>query len=90
MKLEELWYESSPYVYLAVGVLAAALADSALSYGSSALLLIAGATIVRMRWVYRQPPKQIVDWPKRRGARQAERAAGKPASGRKRNKRTGT
>ena len=55
MDLETLWYELSPYLYSACGVVSLSYSsDSTLLKGSGILLIIAALTIVRLRWVYRR------------------------------------
>jgi len=53
MSLEDIWYESSPYVYLIAGILVLASAESGLAIASALLLLVASGTILRLRWVHR-------------------------------------
>ena len=53
MSIEEIWYESSPYVYALAGLTVLAGADGALAKMSGGLLLIAAGTILRLRWVHR-------------------------------------
>ena len=50
MDYETIWYEVSPYVYTAAGVITAYAADVRLGKLSGVLLLIAAATIIRLRW----------------------------------------
>ncbi|MCM5569873.1 hypothetical protein M6I34_05085 [Burkholderiaceae bacterium FT117] len=54
MSLEDIWYESSPYVYLIAGILVLASAESGLAIASALLLLVASGTILRLRWVHRR------------------------------------
>ncbi len=54
MSLEDIWYESSPYVYLIAGIVVLASAEGSLAIASALLLLIASATILRLRWVHRR------------------------------------
>ena len=54
MDLETLWYEISPYVYTASGVIALAAADARMGQLSGALLLAAALTIIRLRWINRR------------------------------------
>jgi hypothetical protein len=58
MSLEVVWYEASPYVYLVVGLAAAPFSNSDVGLISSALLLTASFTIVRLRRIYRSPDKR--------------------------------
>ena len=55
MRLESLWYEMSPYLYLVVGLLSALISTSALGLVFSALLVGASVTIFRRRRHYRSP-----------------------------------
>jgi len=57
MSLEALWYEVSPYVYCAVGLLSAAFSNSDLGFVFSALLLTASLVIFRLRRLYRRPDR---------------------------------
>ncbi|MFZ9676959.1 MAG: hypothetical protein ACO3BH_01265 [Quisquiliibacterium sp.] len=50
MKLEQIWYESSPFIYGLIGLAALLKGDSLLAYASGALLLTAAGTIIRLRW----------------------------------------
>lgn len=52
--LEEIWYETSPYVYALLGTVVLLGAESTLATSSGALLLLAAGTIVRLRWKHRQ------------------------------------
>ena len=52
MNLEHFWYETSPFVYTAVGGALLGRADSALAVASSVLLLLAGGTIFFLRRRY--------------------------------------
>ncbi|RPH67110.1 MAG: hypothetical protein EHM83_02310 [Burkholderiales bacterium] len=54
MSLEDIWYESSPYVYLLSGVATLVGSEGVLGTASALLLLIAAATILRLRWSHRQ------------------------------------
>jgi hypothetical protein len=54
MSIEDIWYESSPYVYLLAGLAALAWSDGTMATVSALLLLIAAATILRLRWVHRR------------------------------------
>ena len=54
MSIEDIWYESSPYVYLLTGLAALAWSDGTMATVSALLLLIAAATILRLRWVHRR------------------------------------
>jgi hypothetical protein len=53
MKLEQLWYELSPYVYASFGGYALALANNKMAYISASLLISAAMTIVMLRRHYR-------------------------------------
>jgi hypothetical protein len=55
MRLESLWYETSPYLYLVVGIVSALISDSAPGVVFSALLVGASVTIFRLRRNYRSP-----------------------------------
>ena len=54
MSLEDIWYESSPYIYLLAGIVALVWSEGRLATMSALLLLIAAATILRLRWVHRR------------------------------------
>lgn len=54
MTLEATWYEYSPYLYLAGGLVSISNRSSSISVISGILLLIASVTILRMRWIYRK------------------------------------
>ena len=55
MKLEQAWYECSPFLYLAAGSAAALDArGSLLLAGSGLILIVLAATVIGLRWVYRQ------------------------------------
>lgn len=51
--LETVWYEYSPYLYLAIGIAAIIYADTLLARLSCALLILAALTILRLRRTYR-------------------------------------
>ena len=53
-----MWYEVSPYVYLVVGLASASFSNSAFGLVSSALLLSASFTIIRLRRIHRSPDRQ--------------------------------
>jgi hypothetical protein len=57
MSLEALWYEVSPYVYFVVGLASALFSNSDVGFVSSALLLAASFTILRLRRIYRSPDR---------------------------------
>ena len=57
MRLEALWYEVSPYVYVVVGLASAAFSNSDVGLVCSALLLSASFTILRCRRLYRSPDR---------------------------------
>ncbi len=54
MSIGDLWYETSPYIYTPLGAVVLLGSEGALAKASGALLLVAAATILRMRWAYRQ------------------------------------
>lgn len=54
MKIEAIWYEYSPYLYAVGGVVSVSNFRSYISIISGVMLLIASATILRMRWIYRK------------------------------------
>lgn len=54
MNLEAIWYEYSPYVYAAAGAISISNVHTAIGLISGVMLLIAAATILRMRWMYRR------------------------------------
>ncbi len=55
MDIEALWYEVVPYVYGIGGLVAFFVKpESTLLRLSGALLVVAAATIFRLRWVYRR------------------------------------
>lgn len=54
MSIEDIWYESSPYVYLLAALAVLAWSDGTMATVSALLLLIAAATILRLRWVHRR------------------------------------
>lgn len=54
MDLETVWYEISPYIYTVSGLGVVAVADAGMGRYSGALLLIAAATIIRLRWAHRR------------------------------------
>jgi hypothetical protein len=55
---QDLWYETSPYVYFIVGVVAMLFSTSASGFAFSTLLLVVAITIVAMRRTYRSPEQQ--------------------------------
>ena len=55
---QDLWYETSPYVYFIVGVVAMLFSTSASGFAFSTLLLVVAVTIVSMRHTYRSPEQQ--------------------------------
>ena len=57
MSIGDLWYETSPYLYAPLGAVVLFGSDGTLAKTSGALLMIAAATILRMRWSYRQRRK---------------------------------
>jgi hypothetical protein len=54
MSIEDVWYESSPYLYLLAGLAALAWSEGTMATVSALLLLLAAATILRLRWVHRR------------------------------------
>jgi uncharacterized membrane protein (UPF0136 family) len=54
MDLEGLWYECSPYLYLAGGILTFVKADSKVGVASGILLVAAAITILRLRYIHRK------------------------------------
>ncbi len=58
MSLEALWYEASPYVYLAVGAAAILFSNSALGFVFSAGLVAFAALLLGLRAVYRSPARE--------------------------------
>ncbi|HEX4406009.1 MAG TPA: hypothetical protein VH560_14325 [Polyangia bacterium] len=55
MVVERLWYEGSPYLYAATGMLSALDArGSLLMQGSASLLCCAALTIIAFRWIHRR------------------------------------
>lgn len=58
MILETLWYEVSPYVYSALGVVAGIVSSSDLGLLFSALLLAGSFAIFRLRRIYRSPARR--------------------------------
>lgn len=60
MNVEALWYETSPYVYLVVGLAAVLFSRSALGLAFSAVLIATAATIFCLRRVYRSPARQAL------------------------------
>ena len=61
MDVETIWYEFSPYLYAAAGVVSLLNFKSALSVFSGVLLLAASTTILRMRWVHRRKLDEQVE-----------------------------
>ena len=54
MSIEDIWYESSPFVYLLAGIVALVWSEGTLATVSALLLLLAAGTILRLRWVHRR------------------------------------
>jgi hypothetical protein len=54
MDIEATWYEASPYVYAAAGCGSLSNYHSYIAIVSGIVLLIASATILKMRWTYRK------------------------------------
>jgi len=54
MSIGDLWYEASPFVYAPMGALVALGSDGTLARLSGGLLLVAAATILRLRWTHRR------------------------------------
>jgi hypothetical protein len=74
MNLEALWYESSPYLYVALGLAAVLFSSSPLGLLFSAILVAIGATLLCLRRIYRSP------------ARERLRKYARPAPGRLQNR----
>lgn len=53
MNFEEVWYELSPYVYAIVAVPVLLWGEGSLAKASGGLLLLASATVLRLRWRHR-------------------------------------
>ena len=53
MNFEEVWYEMSPYVYAIVAIPVLLWGEGSLAKTSGALLLLASATVLRLRWRHR-------------------------------------
>jgi hypothetical protein len=68
MSLERVWYETSPVVYALGGVTVLLGASDTLARVSGALLVLAAATILRMRWVYRNRRREVREAPALRAA----------------------
>lgn len=60
MKVEALWYETSPYVYLVVGIAAVLFSHSPVGFAFSAILIATAITICCLRRVYRSPARQTL------------------------------
>lgn len=58
MDIEAIWYEGSPYIYAFVGLGSLSNYQSYIAIISGIVLLIASATILRMRWTYRRAGAQ--------------------------------
>ncbi len=55
MQLERLWYETSPYLYLVAGTAAALDARGSMLLAASGMaLFVLAATVIGLRWIYRQ------------------------------------
>jgi hypothetical protein len=54
MDLEGTWYECSPYIYLAGGILTFVKAESRVGIASGILLVVAAVTILRLRYKHRK------------------------------------
>jgi hypothetical protein len=54
MDLETCWYEFSPYLYVVVGLVSIFYATTAMGNVAGVLLIVAAATILRLRWVHRR------------------------------------
>ena len=64
MLVERAWYEGSPYLYAATGVLSARNAQgSILMQGSAALLCCAALTIIAFRWMHRRDSVRAAEIP---------------------------
>ncbi len=59
MNLEPLWYESSPFVYLVLGLAAVLFSHSALGLAFSAVLIATAITIFSLRLAYRSPASEM-------------------------------
>ena len=59
MSLESLWYETSPYLYLVVGLVSALASNSAPGLVFSVLLVAASVTIFRLRRIHRSSETQV-------------------------------
>ena len=58
MKIEALWYETSPYVYFVVGWTAVLFSHSALGLAFSATLVCTAVAIHCRRRIYRSPDQE--------------------------------
>jgi hypothetical protein len=54
MNLERIWYESSPYLYLIVGLYVLLGMEGPLAKACGLLLLVTSALILQMRWSFRK------------------------------------
>jgi hypothetical protein len=64
MVVERMWYEGSPYLYAATGLLSALNArGSLLMQGSATLLCCAALTIIAFRWIHRRDSMQPIAVP---------------------------
>jgi hypothetical protein len=54
----DLWYETSPYVYLVVGLASMLFSNSAPGFVFSTLLVVVSITIFSLRRIYRSPEQQ--------------------------------
>jgi hypothetical protein len=75
MSLEEIWYESSPYVYALLSVVVVLSSDGTLATLSGCMLLAAAATIIRLRWKHRQQRATV-----KAAAGSREQSAARPPS----------
>jgi hypothetical protein len=67
MNIEALWYETAPYAYLVVGLVAVLFSRSVIGLAFSIALIAAAVVIFSLRRVYRSPARQILRKYSRRG-----------------------
>jgi putative flippase GtrA len=53
MNFEKIWYETSPYLYLLVGLFVLISIDGPFAKACGLILLLAAALILQMRWMFR-------------------------------------
>ncbi len=58
MSAEALWYEASPYLYLAVGLSSVLFCTSALGFLFIAMLVAVAVALLRARRMYRSPASE--------------------------------